>query len=435
MKEIDSEIEQYKQEAQSWTASFDLNAREAESAWQQDYGTVHNREKYWETKLGELTAEGDELMEKEKDSTALDDLKSVGQEVDDEIGGAFTKSESSLSSEEAVAEQHTAEIKDMNKKAKKNAEELRKEWEETSRDADQSLMTFNSKVEKLRSDEAREALKSSSLLKAFQKDIQGANLKLAKEKKAELAAEAASKKRLAEMKAKALQELLKEQNELNMNAAAGAAEFESLAVMNARADLEQAQREAASADRALKSNEKNVLRMEAKIEGSAGDALADTDNLANTATAFSASTEKESKDASLLVAEAGNAEGQLLNEKKEETSAMDAALSIAEGAQRSVALAKSHVNKRLDHSQDVWKERVDTAYQAMAEKVAHMDESDKIMKGMSDLEQQSTTLKNDAKAQKNELDSSIKGLEEDAAKTTALVDQKMKNDEKDSKNL
>ena len=43
-------------------------------------------------------------------------------------------------------------------------------------------------------------------------------------------------------------------------------------------------------------------------------------------------------------------------------------------------------------------------------KVAHMDESDKIMKGMSDLEQQATALKNDAKAQKVELDSSIKGM-------------------------
>ena len=36
--------------------------------------------------------------------------------------------------------------------------------------------------------------------------------------------------------------------------------------MNARADLEAAQREAAAADRALKQNEKNVLRMESKIE-------------------------------------------------------------------------------------------------------------------------------------------------------------------------
>ena len=89
----------------------------------------------------------------------------------------------------------------------------------------------------------REALKSSTLLKHFQKDIKATNLKLAREKKAELAAAAAAKQRLADARAKALRELQAKQK--------GAAQFESLAVMNAKADLGDAKREAAASKRAL----------------------------------------------------------------------------------------------------------------------------------------------------------------------------------------
>jgi hypothetical protein len=77
----------------------------------------------------------------------------------------------------------------------------------------------------------------------FQTHIKATNLQVARENKAELAAAAAGKQRLADARAKALRELQAKQK--------GAAQFESLAVMNAKADLGDAKREAAASKRAL----------------------------------------------------------------------------------------------------------------------------------------------------------------------------------------
>ena len=67
--------------------------------------------------------------------------------------------------------------------------------------------------------------------------------------------------------------------------------------------------------------------------------------------------------------------------------------------------------------------------------VAQQDESERILKEMTALEQDSAALKKMAMTQKVELDSGIKGLEESAELTTAQVDKKMLNDGNDTEKV
>ena len=54
MKTIGDSIDTFTAQSQEWAGNFANKAREAEAAWQTDYGTVGSRKKFWDDNLKDL---------------------------------------------------------------------------------------------------------------------------------------------------------------------------------------------------------------------------------------------------------------------------------------------------------------------------------------------------------------------------------------------